>query len=216
MPAWLTGDWPHLGAVAAKAALMYLAALIGLRLTYRRTLAQWTAIDFAAAVAIGAIIGRTAIASGQSLLFGVVALATILAAHWVISASRYSAVIAKLTDHRVRVLVEHGRVRDRQLRICGITKGDLFAQLRQQGAYRLEDLRYVLYETKGGLTVVPEDGRDTARQDLVAAGLKDAAGHAGTDGERLQQRQAGQRGRVGNAGEPPDAGSRAAAAGPGS
>jgi uncharacterized membrane protein YcaP (DUF421 family) len=176
MPAWLTGDWPHLGAVAAKAALMYLAALVGLRLTYRRTLAQWTAIDFAAAVAIGAIVGRTAIASGQSLLFGVVALAAILAAHWVVSAARYSAVIAKLTDHRVRVLVEHGRVRDRQLRICGITKSDLFAQLRQQGAYRLEDLRYVLYETKGALTVVPEDGRDTARQDLLAAGLKDAAG----------------------------------------
>ena len=47
------------GAVAAKAVLMYLAALVGLRLTYRRTLAQWTAIDFAAAVANGAIVGRT-------------------------------------------------------------------------------------------------------------------------------------------------------------
>ena len=45
------------GAVAAKAVLMYLAALVGLRLTYRRTLAQWTAIDFAAAVANGAIVG---------------------------------------------------------------------------------------------------------------------------------------------------------------
>jgi uncharacterized membrane protein YcaP (DUF421 family) len=188
MPAWLAGDWPHLGAVAAKAALMYLAALVGLRLTYRRTLAQWTAIDFAAAVAIGAIVGRTAIAGGQSLLFGVVALLTILIAHWLISVGRYSAVIAKLTDHRVRVLVEHGRVRDRQLRICGITRSDLFAQLRQQGAYRLEDLRYVLYETKGALTIVPEDGSDTARQDLLAAGLKDAAGHAGTEGERLQKR----------------------------
>ena len=96
-----------------------------------------------------------------------------------ISTSRYSAVIAKLTDRRVRVLVEHGRLRDRQLRICGITKTDLFPQLRQQGAYRLEDLRYVLYETKGALTVVPEDGRDTARQDLLAAGLKDAAGTSG-------------------------------------
>jgi uncharacterized membrane protein YcaP (DUF421 family) len=114
------------------------------------------------------------------------------------------------------VLVEHGRVRDRQLRICGITRSDLFAQLRQQGAYRLEDLRYVLYETKGALTIVPEDGRHTARQDLLAAALKDAAGHAGGDGGRLQQRQAGRRGQAGNAGEQPGAGSRAAAAGPGS
>jgi uncharacterized membrane protein YcaP (DUF421 family) len=177
MTAWLSGDWPHLWAVAAKAALMYLAALVGLRLTYRRTLAQWTAIDFAAAVAIGAIVGRTAVASSQSLLFGVVALLTILAAHWLISTIRYSAIIAKLTDHRVRVLLEHGRLRDRQLRLCGITRSDLFAQLRQQGAYRLEDLRFVLYETKGALTIVREDAPDTAQCDLVTAGLRDAVGY---------------------------------------
>jgi uncharacterized membrane protein YcaP (DUF421 family) len=105
-----------------------------------RPLAQWTAIDFAAAVAIGAIVGRTAIAGTQSLLFGMVALAAILAAHWVLSVGRHSGVIAMLTDHRVRVLVAHGRLRDRQLRICGITKSDLFAQLRQQDAYRLEEV----------------------------------------------------------------------------
>jgi hypothetical protein len=71
----------------------------------------------------------------------VVALAAVLAVRWVVSAGRYSAVIAKLTGHRVRVLAGHGRVRDRQLRICGITRGGLFAQLRRQGAWRLGDLR---------------------------------------------------------------------------
>jgi hypothetical protein len=45
--------------------------------------------------------------------------------------------------------------------------------------YRLADLRYVLYETKGGLSVVPEDTGDTRVQDLAAAGLRDAAGYAG-------------------------------------
>jgi uncharacterized membrane protein YcaP (DUF421 family) len=179
MTAWLSGDWPHLGIVAAKAALMYVAALAGLRLTYRRTLAQWTAIDFAAAIAIGAIVGRTAIASSQSLLTGVVALMTILAAHWLLSIGRFSPVISRLTDHRVRVLLEHGQVRDRQLRVCGITREDLLSQLRQHGIYRLEDLRYVLYETKGSLTIVREDDRDPAQQDLLAAGLRGAAGYAG-------------------------------------
>lgn len=180
MTAWLSGHWPELGIVAAKAALMYLTALVGLRLTYRRTLAQWTAIDFAAAVAIGAIVGRTAIASTESLVFGVAALLTILAAHGLISTSRFSTLAAKLTDHRVRVLVAHGRLRERQLRICGITKSDLFAQLRQQGVYRVEDLQYVLYETKGALTIVRQDDTGPARKDLVAAGLHEAVGYAET------------------------------------
>src|SRR5918911_1131539 len=88
MPSWLVSGAGPLGAAAAKAALMYLTALLGLRVAHRRTLAQWTAIDFAAAVAIGAILGRTAIATGQSFAVGAVALVTVLAAHAVVTFGR--------------------------------------------------------------------------------------------------------------------------------
>jgi uncharacterized membrane protein YcaP (DUF421 family) len=70
---WLTSPWSELGIVAATGGLMYLTAVVGLRLGERRTLAQWTVIDVAAAVAIGSIIGRTAVASSQSYAVGVVA-----------------------------------------------------------------------------------------------------------------------------------------------
>ncbi|MDQ3826860.1 MAG: DUF421 domain-containing protein, partial [Actinomycetota bacterium] len=71
---WIIGSWPHLGIVAGKAVLMYGTALFGLRLGQRRTLAQWSLIDFVTAVAIGAIVGRTAIASTQSFVTGGAAL----------------------------------------------------------------------------------------------------------------------------------------------
>src|SRR5437868_1234709 len=99
---------------------MYLTALLGLRVTHRRTLAQWAAIDFAAAVAVGAIVGRTAVASSQSLLVGVAALLVILAAHTVVTFGRFLPWVARLTDHRVRILVDHGRVCRRQLLTCGL------------------------------------------------------------------------------------------------
>ena len=67
VPEWLVDGWAQLAIAAAKAALMYVIALVGLSLAHRRTLSRWTAIDFAAAVAPGAIIGRTAIANGQSV-----------------------------------------------------------------------------------------------------------------------------------------------------
>ncbi len=175
-PSWFFGGAGTLGPAVAKAALMYLAALVGLRVAHRRTLSQWTAIDFAAAVAVGAIIGRTATASSQSLLVGVAALVTILAAHTAVTFGRYLPWVAKLTDHRVRILVEHGRVRRRQLLICGLTESDLFAHLRQQGVYSLSDLRFVLYETKGNLTLVPEStGRPAeGEQAFIARGLNEA------------------------------------------
>ena len=88
-PSWFFAGSALLGPAAAKAALMYVTALVGLRVAHRRTLAQWTAIDFAAAVAVGAIVGRTAVASTQPLVVGVVALLTILVAHAAVTFGRY-------------------------------------------------------------------------------------------------------------------------------
>jgi uncharacterized membrane protein YcaP (DUF421 family) len=167
---WFSGQSGQLWEVAAKAALMYLIAVLALRAGQRRTLAQWTAIDFAAAVAVGAIVGRTALAHGQSFLVGAVALVTILAMHSLAMAGRFSPTIAKLVDHRVRVLVSNGILRRDQLRLCGLTDNDVIAKLRQLGVHRLDEVRYVLYETKGELTVVRNED---AQGELVTIGLRD-------------------------------------------
>lgn len=171
--AWLISGWQQGGEVCAKVVLMYLTALIGLRIGQRRTMAQWTIIDFATAVAIGAIIGRTAIARSQSFVTGAVALVALLVVHQVANRLRFRPWFARVADHRVRVLVEHGEVRHDQLRTCGLTESDLSSQVRQQGHFDLSELRYVLYESKGDLTIVPETvGADPQ---LVRDGLAGAA-----------------------------------------
>jgi uncharacterized membrane protein YcaP (DUF421 family) len=86
---WLTSSWSDLGITAGKAALMYATALIGLRLGERRTFAQWTLIDYVAAVAVGAIVGRTAIASNQWYTVGAVALITLILMHRLTSMARF-------------------------------------------------------------------------------------------------------------------------------
>ena len=158
-----------------KAALMYATALIALRVGERRTLAQWTIIDFATAVAMGAIIGRTAIAGTQSYITGAVALCTLVATHRLASLLRFQPLLGKLFDHRVRVLGDHGDVRRHELRRCGLTDNDLYTQLRQRGVFSLEDVRYVLYEAKGSITVVGADVPAQPEPELVEIGLRDAA-----------------------------------------
>jgi len=161
-----------------KVTLMYGTALLGLRVGERRTLAQWTTIDFAAAVAIGAIVGRTALAKDQSYAVGAVALVTIVAVHRLASLLRFSPLFGKLQDHRIRVLVLNGELRRGQLRLCGLTDNDLYAELRLRGVFDLRELQYVLYETKGGLSLVRKTQGDGLP--LVAAGLAAATGQGGT------------------------------------
>jgi uncharacterized membrane protein YcaP (DUF421 family) len=173
---WIVGDTAQWGIVAAKASLMYGTALIGLRLGERRTLAQWTSIDFAAAVAMGAIVGRTAVASDQSYGVGAVALLTLIALHRLLSVARFSRWVNKLVDHRIRLLVIDGKVEAGQLRLCGLTSNDLFAELRQKGVSSLRDVKYVLYETKGGISIVPSSPGEPA--ELIDAAVAAAAGPA--------------------------------------
>lgn len=183
MPAWLGGQSDQLAAVAGKVVLMYAVTLFGLRLAHRRTLSQWTTIDFAAAVAIGAILGRTAVAVGESFLVGAVALTTLLATHWVVTMGRYQRWFAKAVDHRVRVVVDDGEVQRRQLRLCGLTENDLLSKLREKGVGNVRDLRFVLYETKGDLTIVPRGDPEAPVPPLVRSGLRDAAGHRSPEPE---------------------------------
>lgn len=173
MPHWLGGQVDVLGETVAKAALMYLVALAGLRLAQRRTLSQWTAIDFAASVAVGAILGRTIVATSESFLVGATALLSLLIAHTIVTYLRFFPWVSTLTDHRVRVLVAHGELRQREMRRSGLTESDLLGHLRLDGVGDLAQVRYVLYETKGELTVVQEDG--AADSDIVRRGLQDAA-----------------------------------------
>ena len=174
---WLVGQASSEWEVAAKATLMYAIALLALRVGERRTLAQWTIIDFATAVAMGAIIGRTAIASTQSFLTGAVAVCTLVLIHRVVSLLRLRPLLGMLFDHRVRVLVADGKLRHTELRKCGLTEEDLFTQLRQRGVFATKDARYVLYEPKGSITVVPPEIPADPEPELVREGLEHAAGY---------------------------------------
>jgi uncharacterized membrane protein YcaP (DUF421 family) len=171
VPAWLFHGWTEDAVAAAKAAGMYAVALVGLRLAPRRTLSQWTAIDVAAAVALGAIIGRTAIAGDQSLAVGASALVAILVANYLVALGRFHPRVAGLVDHRVKVLVDHGQLCPRQLRRCGLIEDGVLAHLRRNGVSSLADVRYVLYESKGELTIVPERGPHVPDPDLVRIAL---------------------------------------------
>lgn len=166
---WLLGQWNTVWLVALKTLLLYCTALAGLRVATRRTLAQMSLFDFVTALAVGAVIGRTATADETSYIQGAVALATLITAHRLVSVLRFHTTAARLLDHRVRVLMVDGQLRRRQLWICGLTSEDLYAALRHQHIPRTAQVRYVLYERTGGFTIVRTDEQTS---ELVATAIR--------------------------------------------
>ncbi len=151
---YLLGGGSELGWVAAKALLLYLTAVFGFRLGERRTLAEMSAFDFVAAVAVGAIVGRVPNASTTSYIAGAVTLVTVLIAHRAVSRLRQFPSAALIFDHPPRVLVSQVQILDSELRRSGLTKSDLFGLLRQHGVLDLQDIHLVIFEQRGKLSII--------------------------------------------------------------
>ena len=163
----LIGDAGEVGWVMAKALLLYVTAVFGFRLGKRRTLAEMSPFDFVAAVAVGAIVGRVPNAEATSYLAGAATLVTVLAAHALITRLRRFPAIVHVIEHSPRLLVADGRVLDQELRRCGLTHSDLYGLLRQRGISDLGELRFVVFEQRGQISVIRRTDPSLPEQDLI-------------------------------------------------
>ncbi|MGV0502846.1 DUF421 domain-containing protein [Mycobacterium kansasii] len=129
----------------------------------RRTIAEFTPFDWVTAVAVGAIVGRTATASETSWLTGTAALLALIVAHDVVARLRFIPWVRRLVDPPVRVLIRDGHVDQRNLRRCRLTRDDLDAILREHGHDTTEDIRLALFETKGVVSILTDNQRSHKR-----------------------------------------------------
>lgn len=149
----LVGHADEVGWLALKAALMLVLVVAALRIGQRRTLAQFNSFDFAVAVALGAIVGRTITSSTTSFLTGAVALITLLVAHGLITSVRRRFRLHAVFDQPPNVLIVHGQLQHRGMARAGLTDADVFALLRQREVGGLGDVDYLLYEARGGVSL---------------------------------------------------------------
>lgn len=159
----LIGDWHRAAAASLKALTLFATAAIAFRLTERRTLAEFAPFDWVAAVAVGAIVGRTATATDASWLTGAAALLTVLVVHSAVARLRFIPAVRRLVDPPLRVLIQDGQVSRRNLRRCGLTDADLAAILRQHGHTVPDDVHLAVFEAKGAVSVLCREHHRTNR-----------------------------------------------------
>ena len=149
----LFGDWLQAPAVAIKAFALFVTAAVLFRFKERRTLAEFAPYVWVAAVAVGAIVGRTATAADAAWLPGAVALIVIMATHALVSRLRYWPKLRRFIDLPVLVLIHDGMVDRRNLRRCGMTEADLDAAL-QHGYSRPSDVHLAISEARGAVSIL--------------------------------------------------------------
>jgi uncharacterized membrane protein YcaP (DUF421 family) len=157
------------GRTLAAAVLAYVAAIVLLRISGKRTLSKWNAFDFVVTIALGSSLATMILSNQTSIVQGVVALAALIGLQFIVTwLSVRVRAVQRAVKATPRALLCRGRFIEEALRRERVTEAEVRATLRANGISSVEAVGAVVLETDGSMSVVEDlgPGRPSAMQDV--------------------------------------------------
>jgi uncharacterized membrane protein YcaP (DUF421 family) len=147
-------SWQQAASVVVSTIGIYVAFVVLLRLVGQRALANMSSFDLAAAIALGAVMGRVILGYTPTLLAGIIGLLTLFALQGVFGfIRRYPRVDAVMTNLPL-LLMADGEPVEANLRKAHIVEDELKGKLRLAGVRGYEDVALVILERTGEVSVL--------------------------------------------------------------
>lgn len=144
--------------IVVRTGVVYLALLVGLRLTGKRQVGQMTPFDLLLLLLLANAVQNAMTGPDSSLYGGLIAAATLFAANSVVAwSARHSARAERLVEGTPTLLIRHGRIIQSHCDREGITRDDLLRALREHGVGDLGNVHTAVLEVDGSVSVVRED-----------------------------------------------------------
>ncbi len=147
-------DWKSIGHVAITTIIAFVILFFFVRISGKRTLAKLNAFDFVVTVALGSTLSYMMLAivpiiEGAIVLFLIIALQYIFA--WT---ARSSKKIEKLINAVPTLIFYDGEFIEHAMSKEAVTKGEIFSMIRNSGIDQIDDVKAVVMELNGVITVV--------------------------------------------------------------
>lgn len=150
--------------IALRTTVVYLAVLVGLRLTGKRQLGQLSAFDFVLLLIIANGVQNAMVGPDTSLAGGLVAAAVLLFWHSVLDRVRRSSrSAARILGGSAVLLIYRGRILHDHLTREHITSDELLQALREHGVGSVDQVRVAALEPDGAVSVIREDEMGAAK-----------------------------------------------------
>lgn len=154
-------SWSTLGRTAIVGVLAYLALVVLLRISGKRTLSKMNAFDLVVTVALGSTLATIVLSKDVALADGVLALAVLVGMQFVIaSLSVCSPAVNSLVKSEPRLLLYQGRCLPGALHAERVVEAEVLAAVRSQGIAALNAVEAVVLETDGSFSVVKRTEQD--------------------------------------------------------
>ena len=144
--------------IVIRALVMYVALLVLLRISGKRSLAQITTFDFVLLLILGESTQQALIGDDFSITTGVLLMISLVAIDVTLSFMKQRwPRLERMVDGLPLVIVEDGRLLPERMRRSRIDEEDVLAAARvQQGLHRMDQIRYAVLERSGGISIIPK------------------------------------------------------------
>ncbi|SMO68264.1 DUF421 domain-containing protein [Fodinibius sediminis] len=158
---WITTSWMAAWMVVLTTAGIYVALIVLTRIAGLRSFSKMSSFDFAITVAIGSVIGSTVLTKDPPLNLAVVALAALYLMQILIASLRgRSSVVSRLVNNEPLLLMKGTEVLEENLKKAKVTHADLHAKLREANVTQLHQIKAVVMEATGDVSVLHNDDPD--------------------------------------------------------
>ncbi|MGI9174581.1 MAG: DUF421 domain-containing protein [Rhodothermales bacterium] len=152
---WITVSGTAVLMVLLTALGIYVALILFTRLVGLRSFSKMSSFDFAITVSMGTVLATTLINKNPPLLQGIVALAALYGIQFAVSVlRRHSQAVAWMVDNDPLLLMAGDEVLYDNLKKAQITPEDLKAKLREANVIHLGQVRAVVMESTGDVSVL--------------------------------------------------------------
>ncbi len=147
-------SWQDLVRIAVLGVSAYVALLLLLRISGKRTLSKLNAFDFVITVALGSTLATVLLSSSVSLVDGVFAIALLVGLQWLVAfASARSRRVERLVKAEPTLLYRDGFLHP-AMRKQRVTADELRQASRASGHADLNDVAAIILETDGSLSIL--------------------------------------------------------------
>ena len=172
---WIAAEGDAALMVVLSAVALYALLILFTRLVGLRSFSKMSGFDFAITIAIGSVLASVTLWQKPTLWEGTVALGALFGLQFVVGNLRKRLPrVTGLIDNAPLLLMDGTTVLSENLRRANMTEADLRAKLREANVTQLEQVRAVVMESTGDVSVLHAPPEAPALDDELLADVEES------------------------------------------
>lgn len=171
MENWLIASWPTLLETVASVFIFFTIVIFIVRVAGLRTFAKMSSFDFASTIAMGTVIASVVMNGGQSILKGTIAFGTIALFQQIYANLKLRfPTVQDVAENEPTMLMDGPNFLNENMKKTGVNRSEIIAKLREANVITMSQVRAVVLETTGDISVLHSDD-GTRLEDILLEGV---------------------------------------------